>query len=77
MREIIKEGKKLPFAPYRYIIKCRKCGCKFTYDFNDIERPHCIDFWYLRYVKCPQCEHDVQIKKLKIFKTKKSILKAK
>lgn len=77
MREIIKEGKKLPFAPYVYITKCRKCGCKFTYEFDDIERPHCIDFWYIKYVECPQCRHDVQIQKLKIFKSKNTENKAK
>lgn len=77
MREIIKEGKKLPFPPYQYIKKCRKCGCVFTYMNEDISRPSCIDFFYLKYVECPQCEHSIEIKKNKIYKSKKPILKAK
>jgi len=76
MREIIREGKKLPPAPHRYIKKCRKCGCIFLYEGEDVYRPTCLDFFYLRYVDCPQCNHSIEIKKNKIYKNKKPKLKA-
>ena len=44
MIKILKPGNEY------YIAKCNKCGCKFTYTYDDI-----LLFAHVHCVYCPQC----------------------
>lgn len=53
MVTVLEKGTKPIKEPTKFITKCKKCGCKFTYDYEDI-----ILLWELNYgVACPQCEY--------------------
>jgi NAD-dependent SIR2 family protein deacetylase len=41
---------------------CTCCGCKFSYEKEDVEEK-CIDGYkaYRRFVRCPQCDEEVII----------------
>lgn len=56
MIEIIKRGTKT-------ITTCKQCGCKFSYESEDIQE-ECIDGYkqYREFVQCPQCDENVFIK---------------
>lgn len=51
MIDIINSGK----YNSTYIITCRKCGCKFTYNYSDTEA---IKGYYSesRQIECPECK---------------------
>jgi ubiquitin len=55
--EIIKRGTKTPPNKKVYIIKCKFCGCKFTYMEADIKYRliGCCDFY--EHLECPQCHY--------------------
>lgn len=55
MIEIIKRGTK-------HITECKQCGCKFSYESEDIQE-ECVDGYkrYRKYVQCPQCNEKVVI----------------
>lgn len=67
MIEIIKKDTKK-------IITCFKCGCKFSYEEEDIKREKKYDKHYTfidypisknfikEYIKCPQCDSEIVIK---------------
>ena len=47
MKKIIKTGTKK-------ITECEACGCKFSYDYEDVDGNQHDGFW----VTCPQCSHE-------------------
>ena len=59
MIEIIKRGTKT-------ITTCKQCGCKFSYESEDIQE-QCTDMYkqYREYVQCPQCDEEVAVKQTK------------
>lgn len=48
MITVLEKGTK----PIKFITKCKKCGCKFTYDYEDIHHSYVLED---DYVECPQC----------------------
>lgn len=57
MKTILKKGyKKLPEG-YVYIKKCHTCGCKFTYQLEDMWQACDVG----QYVRCPDCDYDCHI----------------
>lgn len=63
--KIIKKGTKTLPNEIIYIIKCRTCGCKFTYNKPDITY---IGYDGIRAVACPQCEYYCHINFKKKYK---------
>lgn len=55
--KIIKKGTKTPPDKKIYVIKCKTCGCKFTYELSDI----CYAAYEFSFLRCPQCEYSVTI----------------
>ena len=60
MIKIIRPGQK------RFTHTCSRCGCEFTYEFEDITIATDIFGWastttYARYVKCPDCGYTCYI----------------
>lgn len=51
--EIIKKGTKIPPNKRVYIMKCRTCGCVFTYK----EENMCCLLSGMMGVFCPECEY--------------------
>lgn len=49
---IIEKGTKIPPDKQIYVTRCRFCGCKFTYKFEDI---HYERLQERTYVICPEC----------------------
>ena len=49
----------------RTITKCTECGCKFSYENEDIEvsGPHSMDQLKTRksYIECPQCHKSITL----------------
>ena len=49
----------------RRIIKCAECGCKFSYENEDIKvrGPHSMDQLQTRkyYIVCPQCHKSITL----------------
>ena len=47
------------------VTKCAECGCKFSYENEDIEvsGPHSIDQLQTRksYIVCPQCHKSITL----------------
>lgn len=66
MIEIIEEGTKK-------VVKCKYCGCKFSYENEDIQShapsgvtvPDCIINLRRDYVSCPQCNEEYVISSTK------------
>lgn len=68
MRIIIKKGT-------RQKLTCRKCGCLFSYEDEDIQHLECENGacifvegakqGYKKYVMCPQCNYDNVIEQTK------------
>ena len=59
MRIIIKKGT-------REIITCNTCGCKFSYEKEDIKNADIDNYkGWEEYVMCPQCECEVVIRQTK------------
>lgn len=61
MVEIIKRGTK-------QIKICKQCGCKFSYEVEDIQRNNTDDYKalaFIEYVQCPQCKENVIIRQVK------------
>lgn len=62
MIQIVKRGTE------RQITTCRKCGCIFIYDREDIKydtmnNDHCMPGQFIdEYVNCPQCNEEVIVK---------------
>lgn len=56
MIEIIERGTK-------QIQKCKACGCKFSFEKEDIERAKCHEFrnFSYDYVICPQCKEKIEL----------------
>lgn len=57
MIEIIKRGTK-------NITTCKQCGCKFSYESEDIQQKFSfVDIYkqYKDYVICPQCNEEVVV----------------
>jgi len=63
MKKIIEHG-------YRQYMetKCPNCGCKFSYEWEDVEKSPCKytypNFTYTfpgYYITCPECHHYFQI----------------
>lgn len=53
MKKIIKRGTKTPPDKKVYVIKCRTCGCVFTYKLDDM-RYITMD---ILGVYCPECDY--------------------
>ena len=49
----------------RRIIKCAKCGCKFSYENEDIEghELYLVDLLLagISYIECPQCHKSITL----------------
>ena len=49
----------------RTITECAECGCKFSYENNDIKvsEPHSTDQLQTRksYIVCPQCHKNITL----------------
>lgn len=59
MIEIIKRGT-------REVITCRTCGCKFSYEKEDIINEDTDNYKAFReYVTCPQCNTEVVLREVK------------
>ena len=63
MIEIIERGKK-------HIAVCTECGCKFSYEDEDIINDHSNEYTYIydmtkAYINCPQCNTKVIIKQIR------------
>lgn len=56
MIEILKHGKK------KYCFVCKKCGCEFCSDGEEIVSTKTIPV--TRYILCPECENKINIKNL-------------
>lgn len=41
--------------------KCRRCGCDFTYEANDVHIGRCRNKIgnFIKYVLCPECLYDI------------------
>lgn len=61
MKTILKQGTKEKPEDKVYVMRCRTCGCEFTYQLNDVR--YSVDF---EYVYCPDCKYSCTI----IFKRK-------
>lgn len=55
-------------VPAKEVVKqvvCRSCGCTLEYVPNDIKEDYDTDYTgskdYYRYIKCPDCGHEVRI----------------
>lgn len=50
------------------VAECYNCGCKFSYEKEDIQsRPHkipdgCAPMFYDTYIECPQCHKSITLK---------------
>lgn len=51
MIEVIKS------KPKKYIMKCYKCDCVFTYELEDIIE---TDVLHLNTVECPECHNHIE-----------------
>ena len=52
----------------RTITKCAECGCKFSYENEDIERDglwanNLVSIWKI-FVVCPQCGKEIVLKEM-------------
>lgn len=57
MIEIIKLGTKK-------IIVCNQCGCKFSYEAEDVQREDTDNYKaFKEFVQCPQCNEKVILKR--------------
>lgn len=54
MIKILKEGTKK-------VAICESCGCKFSYDREDVEVIDIPCQEYEEYIKCPQCKVKVDV----------------
>ncbi|MDO4377395.1 MAG: hypothetical protein Q4C38_04570 [bacterium] len=54
--KIIKKGTKTPPDKQIYVIKCRTCGCKFTYMEENVRSNYCEE-----YLWCPQCSYGITV----------------
>lgn len=52
MRKILKKGTKTKAEDITYFMKCKTCGCEFTYQLSDIR----WDLDLNDIVDCPDCE---------------------
>lgn len=57
MKQIIEKGTKK-------IITCEHCGCKFSFEKEDIYFPYIGSNGY---VNCPQCEEPIITKRIGLF----------
>lgn len=58
--KIIKSGTKTPPKKQIYVIKCRTCGCVFTYKKEDVKSSWCG--WCVEEcLRCPQCSYTVTV----------------
>ena len=52
----------------RRIIKCAECGCKFSFDEEDIKgyKHYTVDPLAVRepYIECPQCGKEIVLKSM-------------
>ena len=52
----------------RKIIKCTECGCKFSYENEDIEghELYLVDLLLagISYIECPQCGKEIVLKSM-------------
>ena len=68
MITIIKKGTKAEKKPPLYVMTCDNCGCKFTYNNEDIEYSYLLES---SYVWCPQCNYDNIILIRRKYRTKR------
>lgn len=54
MIEIIENGTK-------QIRKCKACGCKFSFEKEDVKRAYHHSIFYFYYVICPQCKEKIEL----------------
>ena len=65
--EIIKAGKKFKWRKppeQKYFNKkkrCKKCGCKFRFNFEDIEKAYSVIGIKNYYIHCPQCNYAIYL----------------
>lgn len=65
--EIIKAGKKfkgVKSPEQKYFNKkkrCKKCGCKFRFNSEDIEEAYSVIGIKNYYVRCPQCNYAIYL----------------
>lgn len=54
MINILKKGYKTKPKDIIYVTKCGTCGCKFTYQIDDLFYRN-----FDEYVTCPDCGHNI------------------
>lgn len=67
MITVLEKGTKAEKKPPLYVTTCDNCGCKFTYNYSDLEYAH-IDS---RYIRCPQCDSCIFITINRKYRTKR------
>lgn len=55
--EIIEKGTKTLLQERVYVMKCRICGCKFTYKIENIEWSYGGE----EIIMCPQCNNYIDV----------------
>ncbi len=55
MKKILKRG-------FIKVMKCKTCGCEFSYEKEDVVRKQAGPIEYDVYVVCPQCERECFIR---------------
>lgn len=69
--EIIKAGKKFKWRKsleQKYLNKkkrCKECGCKFRFNFEDMEQLYSVIGTKNYYVRCPQCKTAIYLQPVK------------
>lgn len=68
MKTILKKGYKTLPEDYVYVKKCHTCGCKFTYQTEDIQ----CGLGTSMFVCCPDCQYGCDITFRKKYKGDKN-----
>lgn len=57
MLKILRKGEKTLPEDKTYKMKCKTCGCEYTYQGKDIKQNNTSIHESIPYVVCPQCDY--------------------